>query len=77
MANPKWRHSKQRKRKRRTHYKIQAANVANCSNCGAPRLSHHICGECGFYNGRIMIKPKEMATITNDKTSGPDIEVED
>lgn len=76
MANPKWRHSKQRKRKRRTHYKIEAANVDNCKNCGAPRLSHHICGECGFYNGRIMIK-KEVASTTTKEDKGPDIQIED
>lgn len=61
MANPKHRHSKQRKRKRRTHYKIQAPNVVNCSNCGAPTLRHHVCAECGSYRNRIMIAPKTTA----------------
>jgi large subunit ribosomal protein L32 len=55
MANPKHRHSKQRKRKRRTHYKIEAPNVVACGNCGAPTLRHHVCGACGFYRGRLMI----------------------
>ncbi len=58
MANPKHRHSKQRKRKRRTHYKIEAPNVGTCSNCGAPKLLHHICDACGFYRGRLIISQK-------------------
>jgi large subunit ribosomal protein L32 len=61
MANPKHRHSKQRKRKRRTHYKIEAPNVVACGNCGSPTLRHHICGECGFYRGRLIIAKKVKA----------------
>ena len=56
MAHPKHRISKQRKRKRRTHYKIEAPNVVSCGNCGAPKLMHHICGECGHYRGRLIVK---------------------
>lgn len=64
MANPKHRHSKQRKRKRRTHYKIEAPNVVACGNCGAPTLRHHICGECGFYRGRLIIAKKVKETVS-------------
>lgn len=68
MAHPKHRISKQRKRKRRTHYKIEAPNVASCNNCGAPKLRHHICPECGFHRGRLIIKPvmKELAVAPVD-----------
>jgi large subunit ribosomal protein L32 len=55
MAHPKSRISKQRKRKRRTHYKIEAPNVVNCGNCGAPKLTHHMCDECGYYRGRPIV----------------------
>jgi large subunit ribosomal protein L32 len=55
MAHPKTRISKQRKRKRRTHYKIEAPNVVACSNCGSPKLTHHICGDCGHYRGRPLV----------------------
>jgi large subunit ribosomal protein L32 len=58
MAHPKSRISKQRRRKRRTHYKLTAPNVVNCSNCGSAVLSHHVCGSCGFYNGRQILKGK-------------------
>jgi len=55
MAHPKTRISKQRKHKRRTHYKIEAPNVVSCSNCGSPKLIHHICGSCGFYRGKALV----------------------
>ena len=55
MAHPKSKISKQRKRKRRTHYKMTAPNVGNCPNCGAPKLSHRVCDECGHYRGVVAI----------------------
>ena len=68
MAHPKSRVSKQRKRLRRTHYKHTPPNVNNCTNCGAPVLSHHVCGKCGFYRGKqaIAIKVKEVAEESED-----------
>lgn len=56
MAHPKSRVSKQRKRKRRTHYKATAPNVSTCQNCGAPKLQHRVCGECGYYRGKVAIQ---------------------
>lgn len=59
MALPKRRHSNQRTRKRRTHYKLVVPNVGFCSRCHAPKLPHHACPSCGFYNGRLVIEQKE------------------
>ncbi len=58
MPLPKRRHSSTRQAKRRTHYKLTAPNVGECPRCHAPRMSHHICGNCGFYNGRQWITPR-------------------
>ena len=52
MAVPKKRTSKTRKRKRRTHKKLSAPNLAECSNCHEKILSHHVCPECGHYDGK-------------------------
>lgn len=55
MAHPKHRTSKQRKRKRRTHYKAEAPTIASCSNCGSAVLYHRVCPECGYYRGRLIV----------------------
>ena len=56
MAHPKHRISKQRKNKRRTHYKAELPTVATCSNCSATVLYHRVCPECGFYRGKQAIE---------------------
>ncbi|NHW78518.1 50S ribosomal protein L32, partial [Escherichia coli] len=40
MAVPFRRTSKAKKRKRRTHVKLQLPGMNECSNCGEYRLSH-------------------------------------
>jgi len=59
LALPKRRHSGARQAKRRTHYKLTAPNVVECPRCHAPRLPHHVCQSCGFYNGRLVLEVKE------------------
>ncbi len=58
MPNPKRRHSAQRRDKRRTHYKAKAPSLTVCSNCGAATQLHKICGECGYYRGKLVIEKK-------------------
>ena len=55
MPNPTRRHSKTRRDKRRTHYKAVASTTIQCPQCGAAKLSHSACPECGYYNGRKVI----------------------
>jgi large subunit ribosomal protein L32 len=58
MAHPKSRISKQRKRKRRTHYKAEAPNVAICKQTGAAHLFHRAYEVDGdlYYRGRVLVK---------------------
>ncbi|MGE5552380.1 MAG: 50S ribosomal protein L32 [Betaproteobacteria bacterium] len=58
MANPKNRHSKTRKRLRRTHWKLVLPNMSTCPQCHEPKLPHRICAHCGFYGGRKIIDVK-------------------
>ena len=58
---PKRRHSKQRKGKRRASISLQLGQAVICSNCGARHVSHIICPECGFYNGQQVIAQKTPA----------------
>lgn len=58
MAHPKHRVSKQRRNKRRTHYKAEAPTLGKCSNCGSAVIFHRVCPECGYYRGRQIIEKK-------------------
>ena len=60
MAHPKRKISKQRRNKRRTHYKATFKTLAKCSNCEATVQYHRVCPECGFYRGKLAIE-KDIA----------------
>ncbi len=40
---------------RRSHHHIKEARLSTCGNCGALHIRHRMCGECGFYRGRMVI----------------------
>jgi large subunit ribosomal protein L32 len=61
MAHPKRKHSNTRTAKRRTHYKAEAPTLATCPNCGAAHIYHTVCGECGYYRGKLAIE--KLATV--------------
>ena len=62
MPNPKWRHSKMRTRKRRTHYKTETPNIATCSTTGEKHLMHRTYTVDGamYYRGNILIAAPEQ-----------------
>ncbi len=60
MPNPKSRHSKSRRGKRRAHDFLTARSLSNCSNCGTPVLPHRVCPNCGHYKGRQVIEIEEQ-----------------
>lgn len=49
MAVQQRRVSKTRKRKRRTHYKLQKPTLVKCNHCGSYKRPHHVCPTCGYY----------------------------
>jgi large subunit ribosomal protein L32 len=59
MAVPKKRTSKQRKRKRRTHYKAAPVSTHTCPNCGDPKQPHRVCPSCGHYRGEAVLEIEE------------------
>ena len=59
MAVPQRRTSKTAKRKRRTHFKLEVPGMVACPQCGEMTLSHRICGTCGTYKGREVVKTEE------------------
>ncbi|MDR1951862.1 MAG: 50S ribosomal protein L32 [Bacteroidales bacterium] len=56
MPNPKWRFSKTRTRKRRTHDKLTAPQLSTCTGCGAAVEYHHVCSACGMYRGKQAVE---------------------
>lgn len=45
-----------------------AVQLVNCPDCGAKRLAHTVCHECGKYRGRQVIdKQKKIDKITKIK----------
>jgi len=64
MAHPKRRTSKQRKRKRRTHFKAAVPQVATCQTTGESHLYHNAYQVDGdlYYRGRILVKSSELDT---------------
>ena len=55
MPNPKHRHSKARRDKRRAHDALQKPAVSICPDCGEVKLPHRACRHCGSYRGRDVI----------------------
>jgi large subunit ribosomal protein L32 len=56
MAVPKRRVSKQRKRKRRTHFKAEPVTTQTCPRCGDPKLPHRVCPTCGYYRDEAVLE---------------------
>lgn len=61
MPNPKRRHSKSRKGKRRAHDFLVAPCLVECANCHERKLPHRICPSCGYYKGREVIEVESEA----------------
>jgi large subunit ribosomal protein L32 len=56
MAEPKKRATSTRSGNRRSHLAAKAKNLAVCPKCKQPVLSHHVCKNCGFYNGQDVLE---------------------
>ncbi|NJN64529.1 MAG: 50S ribosomal protein L32 [Acidobacteria bacterium] len=59
MPNPKRRHSKARRDKRRAHDFLRAPGASRCPNCQEIKLPHRVCPSCGYYKGREIVQTAE------------------
>ena len=59
-ALPKRKISRVRRDRRRAHYlRLKMPNMVECPQCHALRLSHHVCMNCGTYDGVQVIEQEE------------------
>lgn len=56
MPNPKRRHSRARRDKRRAHDALDTPAMSVCPNCQERKLPHRVCPHCGYYKGREVVK---------------------
>jgi len=56
MPNPKRRHSKARRDRRRTHDALTSPTLSECPHCHEPKMPHRVCPHCGYYKGRAVIE---------------------
>ncbi len=49
------RHTRSHTANRRSHHALTAPNLSVCKNCEALHRPHHMCLNCGFYKGRVVI----------------------
>jgi len=65
MAHPKSKTSKQRKRKRRTHFKIDVPQVSICKSTGEAHQFHraYYHGDDLYYRGKVLIKGEDIEIV--------------
>ncbi len=60
MPNPKRRHSKARRDRRRAHDALSTPPSSICPNCHEVKLPHRACRQCGMYKDREVIEGKAL-----------------
>jgi large subunit ribosomal protein L32 len=53
---PVQKHSKSRKRKRRSHMALTPIHYVRCPQCGNAKLPHVACENCGYVNPGLALK---------------------
>lgn len=66
---PKRRHSRQRKGKRRASISLGVPNAVVCPNCQTMIMPHMVCKNCGYYKGKeyiVLSKPEKPTEEVNE-----------
>jgi large subunit ribosomal protein L32 len=66
MAVPQNRKTSSKRDMRRSHDALVAANPNECPNCGELKRPHHVCGACGWYDGREVVAKVEDVDLESD-----------
>ncbi len=78
------RHTRAHTANRRSHHGLKAQNLSMCPDCGAPKLSHTMCMNCGKYKGKVVVdvaasiaKKEQKAKERNRELAGTPEKVEE
>jgi large subunit ribosomal protein L32 len=56
MAVPKRKTGRSKTNSRRSSHVLEAPAKSTCPQCHEVKLPHHVCGNCGFYNGKEVVE---------------------
>jgi len=56
MALQSQKRTKSSKKRRASHFALSKINLGKCSHCHQPVKPHHACANCGYYQGREVVK---------------------
>ncbi|MDJ0626509.1 MAG: 50S ribosomal protein L32 [Candidatus Caenarcaniphilales bacterium] len=69
MAVPKKRKSKQKTRQVKAgRPKQQIVQATACPNCGSPKMSHRMCENCGYHNGKVYPFAKSSGESSSEES---------
>jgi large subunit ribosomal protein L32 len=60
-ALPKRKIQQGRRNRRRSHLALKPRQLVACAQCHEPHMPHHVCPNCGTYNGVEVIEVKEKS----------------
>jgi large subunit ribosomal protein L32 len=60
MAVQQNRKTRSKRDMRRSHDALVAASGIECPNCGELKRPHHVCGACGWYREREVVRKDEV-----------------
>ena len=67
MAVPKKRTGASAQAKRRANWKATLPETTTCKQCGATKLTHTVCTECGYYDKDKKASKKEVVVASTDE----------
>ncbi|MEM7422533.1 MAG: 50S ribosomal protein L32 [Pseudomonadota bacterium] len=66
MAVQQNRVTRSKRNMRRAHDALVAASATECPNCGELKRPHHVCGACGYYRDREVVRQAEEVDLDDD-----------
>lgn len=76
MAEPKKRLTSTRSGNRRSHLKLKKINLSKCPKCQELVLPHMVCKNCGYWQGKDVLKLAEKAKNKEDRRKAREQEEE-